>query len=294
MAQIEISGQNPNRCNIKAITGNGSMARVVLPLNSYMLVDSTNSMDNNGNGVFDYYIVGDGETMCKDLDLISLGGGGGDIPDDVYSKLEVNTQFAALYDDDEDVVDPDFNAETDTVWHKQQTLSNAQKAQARQNIGASDFSGNYVDLRNKPTSLSDFSEDANHRTVTDNEKALWNNKQNTISDLSEIRDNATTAITLASSALQPIEIVNHGTSDTTFTLTPNKFHVWGEVVSLNLSLAEVSSTYLDEFMFQFTSGSTATTLTLPNTVNWITDVTIETGMTYQVSIINNLAVIGGA
>ena len=33
-----------------------------------------------------------------------------------------------------------------------------------------------------------------------------------------------------------IQEVNHGTSDTTFTLTPNVMHIWGTVTALNLSL----------------------------------------------------------
>lgn len=90
-----------------------------------------------------------------------------------------------------------------------------------------------------------------------------------------------------------VEIVNHGTSDTTFTLTPNIFHVWGTVTSLTLTLATASTTTMDEFMFQFTSGTTATTLSLPSTVKWIAEPEIEAGMTYQVSIVNNIAVIGG-
>lgn len=90
-----------------------------------------------------------------------------------------------------------------------------------------------------------------------------------------------------------ISIVSHGTSDTTFTLTPNVFHTWGTVTSLTLTLGTGTS-YLDEYMFQFTSGSTATTLSLPNTVSWINGTpTIETNTTYQVSIVNNIAVIGG-
>lgn len=90
-----------------------------------------------------------------------------------------------------------------------------------------------------------------------------------------------------------VEIVNHGTSDTTFTLTPNIFHVWGTVASLTLTLATASTTTMDEFMFQFTSGTTATTLSLPSTVKWVAEPEIEAGMTYQVSIVNNIAVIGG-
>ena len=90
-----------------------------------------------------------------------------------------------------------------------------------------------------------------------------------------------------------VEIVNHGTSDTTFTLTPNIFHVWGTVASLTLTLATASTTTMDEFIFQFTSGTTATTLSLPSTVKWVAEPEIEAGMTYQVSIVNNIAVIGG-
>lgn len=44
-----------------------------------------------------------------------------------------------------------------------------------------------------PTSLSDLNDDATHRTVTDTEKQVWNNKQEPISDLSTIRQNASNA-----------------------------------------------------------------------------------------------------
>lgn len=44
-----------------------------------------------------------------------------------------------------------------------------------------------------PTSLSDLNDDATHRTVTDTEKQVWNNKQEPISDLNTIRQNASNA-----------------------------------------------------------------------------------------------------
>lgn len=89
-------------------------------------------------------------------------------------------------------------------------------------------------------------------------------------------------------------VVDHGTNDTTFALTPNVLHVWGEVAALNLTLAAETSGVVNEYMAQFTSGTTATVLTLPDTVNYIGESTIEADKTYQVSIINNLAVLGGA
>lgn len=91
-----------------------------------------------------------------------------------------------------------------------------------------------------------------------------------------------------------VTVVDHGTNDTTFALTPNVLHVWGEVAALNLTLAAETSGVVNEYMAQFTSGTTATVLTLPDTVNYIGESTIEADKTYQVSIINNLAVLGGA
>ena len=91
-----------------------------------------------------------------------------------------------------------------------------------------------------------------------------------------------------------VAVVNHGTSDTTFALTPNTFHIWGAVTSLNLTLATpTDNTILNEYMFEFESPSTATNLILPNTIEWITIPSIEANKTYQVSIVNNLGVIGG-
>ena len=89
--------------------------------------------------------------------------------------------------------------------------------------------------------------------------------------------------------------INHGTSDTTFTLTPNTFHVWDEVTSLDLSFGEETEGIANEFLFQFTSGATATTLILPDTIKWANDEvpTIETNMIYQVSILKGLASVLG-
>lgn len=84
--------------------------------------------------------------------------------------------------------------------------------------------------------------------------------------------------------------VNHGTNDTTFALTPNTFHVWDEVASLDLSFVDEQTGVANEYLFQFTSGATATTLTLPD-VKWANDAapTIAENMIYQVSVLKGLA-----
>lgn len=89
-------------------------------------------------------------------------------------------------------------------------------------------------------------------------------------------------------------IINHGTSDSSFALTANEYHVWGTMASLTLTLATPEdATIYNEYMFEFTSGSTATTLSLPSTIQWTIAPSIEANKTYQVSIVNNLGVIAG-
>lgn len=82
--------------------------------------------------------------------------------------------------------------------------------------------------------------------------------------------------------------VSHGTSNTTFALTPNVLHTWGTVSSLNLTLGSGSSTYVDEYMFKFTAG-TGFALTLPSTVEWYNEPQFNEGKTYEVSIVDGYA-----
>lgn len=83
-------------------------------------------------------------------------------------------------------------------------------------------------------------------------------------------------------------------SENTKELQPNKYYIFGEMETLTLTLAAGEENKLSEYMFEFASGTTPTTLTLPESVKWIGSNTIEASMTYQVSIVNNIAVLGGA
>jgi hypothetical protein len=74
----------------------------------------------------------------------------------------------------------------------------------------------------------------------------------------------------------------------------NKFYKFGEVSSLNITLAAITDTsVLNEYMFEFVSGTTATTLTLPNAVKWLKTPTIEANKIYQCSIVDNIGVLLG-
>lgn len=144
-------------------------------------------------------------------------------------------------------------------------------------------------------------------------KSELSGKQDTISDLATIRSGAAKGATALQSESDPvfgasaasgitsnnitswngkaekIAEINHGTSDTTFALTPNIHHVWGEVTSLTLTLATGEAGIANEYMFRFYSGSTPTTLNLPSTVQWVQPLTCQQDKYYEVSIINNLA-----
>lgn len=82
--------------------------------------------------------------------------------------------------------------------------------------------------------------------------------------------------------------VNHGTSDRTFELTPNTFHVWDEMTALTLTLGDETSGVANEYLFQFKSPATPTSLTLPDDIKFSEDLTIEANKIYQISILKGL------
>lgn len=191
-----------------------------------------------------------------DIKKIIIGGTTYPVKDDSKQvKIDSSNKLSADLVDDTSTTNKFVTSSEKSTWNNK-----------------SNFSGNYNDLTNKPTiptTLSQLTDDSTHRVVTDAEKSSWDGKA------------------------KPTPVVNHGTSDTTFALTPNILHVWGEVTALTLTLATpTDSTIVNEYMFQFTSGSTATTLSMPSSVVWDKDkgaLTVESGYIYQVSILNNVA-----
>jgi hypothetical protein len=77
-------------------------------------------------------------------------------------------------------------------------------------------------------------------------------------------------------------------SGTTQALNPQTVYVWGEVSSLNITLsAPTNNEIVNEYIFQFNSGSTATSLSLPSDVIFTSAVTIEANMHYECNIMYN-------
>ena len=81
-------------------------------------------------------------------------------------------------------------------------------------------------------------------------------------------------------------------SSSVFALDPNKMYMFGTRTSLTVTLNQGESGIVNEYMFQFISGSVATTLNVPSSVTWLKEPDIQTNKRYAVSIENNLGVIG--
>lgn len=78
-------------------------------------------------------------------------------------------------------------------------------------------------------------------------------------------------------------------SGTTVTqeLTENTFYVFGEVTSLTVTLATpTDSSIVNEYHFRFTSGTTATVLSLPQSVTMPSGFTVEASKVYEISIVD--------
>lgn len=82
--------------------------------------------------------------------------------------------------------------------------------------------------------------------------------------------------------------VEKGSTDTTVTLEPNKLYVFPEMASLTYTLAKpADASVANEYHFVFKSGSTATELVHPSTVN-VGNFSIDANKVYEVSILEGL------
>lgn len=168
---------------------------------------------------------------------------------------------------------------------------------------------------NVPSKLSDLQDDTTHRTVTDSEKKSWNSKSDFSGNYNDLSNKPTIpavptnlpnpqaltitynsqthtydgseaiAITIEAGGIERIEKLS---TDTTVTLEPNKLYIFPEMASLTYTLAKpADANVANEYHFVFKSGSTATELVHPSTVN-IGNFSVETNKIYEVSILEGL------
>lgn len=83
-------------------------------------------------------------------------------------------------------------------------------------------------------------------------------------------------------------------TDETATIRPNVLNIWGEVSTLTITLGTETENVMNEYMIEFVSGETPTVFNLQGSVKWSNGILVpEPNMTYQVSIVNGLAIYAG-
>lgn len=83
-----------------------------------------------------------------------------------------------------------------------------------------------------------------------------------------------------------LALVEKTNADTTVELAPNTEYKFPEMATLTVTLGSITdSNVVNEYRFRFTSGATATTLLLPDTV--VSDLVVEANRIYEVSIVDN-------
>lgn len=89
------------------------------------------------------------------------------------------------------------------------------------------------------------------------------------------------------SGTSEIKITDHTSEEVTVAIDPAVYHRWGEMDELNITLTPPEKTdVVNEYIFEFTSGTTPTHLTLPATVKGVP--VIEANSRYQISIVDNM------
>lgn len=96
------------------------------------------------------------------------------------------------------------------------------------------------------------------------------------------------ATDLANKADKVTEVTNSGTGAVSLALDAEKiYHFTGALTSLTPTLTAPASGQLAHYHFDFDSGSTAPTLTLPQTVTMPSGFTVEASKHYEIDILNN-------
>ncbi len=143
----------------------------------------------------------------------------------------------------------------------------------------------YVDSRIQFSSIID-------KEVTDSDLSALDGKINKKQDKLKAGDNIIIENNVISSKVSIVTIDQTSGSTIETSIDPNKMYLFGEKTDITITLNTGEIGIVNEYMFQFESGNVATTLNVPNTVVWLKEPDIQTNKIYQVSIENNLGIIG--
>lgn len=213
-----------------------------------------------------------------------------------YTKSEVDALVAKI------VVPTKLSQLTDDTTHR--TVSDTEKQKWN---NKSDFNGSYNSLTDKPTiptRLSQLTEDDSHMTVTKAQRDKIDNFSSgsggtsitvdTALSSTSVNPVANKAVTNALNAKAEksdlgIDIVN--TSQSTITMQSGKYYVFGEMASINVTCEAVAQGKAFICGFEFSSGSTPTSLTLNKCTLTSDSDDVVANKTYEVNILNGSAIV---
>ena len=238
---------------------------------------------------------------------------------ETFTKQEVNNLISAITTLGIRVVQtlPTEDISTTTIYFVPKTTAGTNDvydeyiyvSNAWEHIGSTDIdlSGYQTKIDSTNKLSSDLVDDTNNNNkfVTSSEKTTWSAKYTKPSGgipKTDLASAVQTSLGKADTALQEhqdisgkankISVVQ--TSASTIEINPNTFYKFGEVASLNITLASITdNTIYNEYMFEFVSGTTATTLTLPSSIKWLETPTIDANKIYQCSIVDNIGLLVG-
>lgn len=103
-------------------------------------------------------------------------------------------------------------------------------------------------------------------------------------------ENGTTAVRTTTGHIRKFTRFQEVASLPTDGLLPNVCYKITDIGDATITLAQEESGILNEYMLDFTTGTTAPTITFPNDWTWPQDApTIEASKHYQISIVNKIA-----
>lgn len=178
-----------------------------------------------------------------------------------------------------------------------QNLTDTQKQQIFKNLGLDikfDSIYNNLEILNIKAHTHDNKDVLDQITEDWNKQSDWNiSDENDVAFIKNKPTNLSEFNNDVGYLTEPIigyPIIN--TTQSTIEIKPNTYYRFGNVDSLNITFTSSDSSYTQEYCFEFIANE-STTLNLPDTVKWIKNPQIESGKTYQVSILNNIGVIIG-
>lgn len=156
-----------------------------------------------------------------------------------------------------------------------------------------------------PSKLSQLTQDADHRTVTDAEKEKWNkagssggtgtsvtvDTQLSETSVNPVQNKIVTSALKNKADIDDLGIKKYEKSDASITLESGSYVVFPEMESITVALGTVANNIMYIAGFEFSSGATATSLVLTGCTVTSDSDSVDANSKYEVNILGTSAII---